>query len=210
MDPDFLLAEEVIRARADGAGQFAEYFLGADGRTQAEAPDDLLSALVSVKALGPYSAKPKCCPPAPCCSSVATKQPSTSSQGGRWLAAATRNNWSGSGPIPACTGAPSKSAPVRVTGAAHRAGIHRGLRIRRSRVQKGRVRHTAPGLSKSRFRPVRGAERFDIARNPNNHLGLGFGIHHCLGAPLARLETQLALASLWRRAPNAWRWPLTT
>jgi cytochrome P450 len=45
-------------------------------------------------------------------------------------------------------------------------------------------------------------ERFDITRNPNNHLGLGFGIHHCLGAPLARMETQLALTSLMRRAPD--------
>jgi hypothetical protein len=46
------------------------------------------------------------------------------------------------------------------------------------------------------------AERFDITRTPNNHLGLGFGIHHCLGAPLARMETELALTTLVRRAPK--------
>ncbi len=45
-------------------------------------------------------------------------------------------------------------------------------------------------------------EAFDVARQPNNHLGFGFGIHHCLGAPLARMETQVALTSLVRRAPD--------
>jgi cytochrome P450 len=45
-------------------------------------------------------------------------------------------------------------------------------------------------------------ERFDVSRTPNNHLGFGFGIHHCLGAPLARMEAQVALSALVRRAPH--------
>lgn len=36
-------------------------------------------------------------------------------------------------------------------------------------------------------------EEFILDRNPNAHLSFGFGIHFCLGAPLARLETQIAL-----------------
>lgn len=43
---------------------------------------------------------------------------------------------------------------------------------------------------------------FDIRRTPNRHLGFGQGIHYCLGAPLARIETKIALANLLERNPN--------
>ncbi len=44
--------------------------------------------------------------------------------------------------------------------------------------------------------------RLDIGRKHNPHLSFGGGIHYCLGAPLARLELQVALPILFERLPN--------
>jgi cytochrome P450 len=46
------------------------------------------------------------------------------------------------------------------------------------------------------------ADTFDIHRSPNRHLAFGYGIHFCLGAPLARLESKVALDIMLDRLPN--------
>ena len=41
--------------------------------------------------------------------------------------------------------------------------------------------------------------RFDVGRDPNKHLAFGFGVHYCLGAALARMETRALFAELLPR-----------
>jgi cytochrome P450 len=45
-------------------------------------------------------------------------------------------------------------------------------------------------------------DALEITREPNKHLAFGFGIHYCLGAPLARLEAQVAINTLLRQMPD--------
>jgi cytochrome P450 len=45
-------------------------------------------------------------------------------------------------------------------------------------------------------------DRLDLTRNPRNHVAFGFGVHQCLGQPLARLELQVVYSTLYRRIPT--------
>ncbi|OLL18722.1 MULTISPECIES: cytochrome P450 [unclassified Rhodococcus (in: high G+C Gram-positive bacteria)] len=58
-----------------------------------------------------------------------------------------------------------------------------------------------PGSTNHDGIAVPDAERFDVTRAENPHLTLSYGLHHCLGAPLARMEMQVAISELFRRLP---------
>ena len=45
------------------------------------------------------------------------------------------------------------------------------------------------------------ADRLDVTREPVPHVAFGHGVHHCLGAALARLELRTAYTALWQRFP---------
>lgn len=45
-------------------------------------------------------------------------------------------------------------------------------------------------------------DTLDVTRDNSRHLAFGYGVHYCVGAPLARLEGRIALTTLLRRLPN--------
>ncbi|MEX1255863.1 MAG: cytochrome P450 [Dehalococcoidia bacterium] len=45
-------------------------------------------------------------------------------------------------------------------------------------------------------------DSLDVTRRDNHHLAFGYGVHHCLGAPLARVEAQIAFGAVIERFPK--------
>ena len=83
--------------------------------------------------------------------------------------------------------------------------------IRRAREQveiDGHVIHegdTVIGLLHAANRdPARfaDADRLDITRRNNYHVGFGYGPHICVGAPIARMETRIAITTMLQRLPE--------
>ena len=89
-------------------------------------------------------------------------------------------------------------SPVQATSRVARADLEIGGHTIRAGQQVSFL------LGAANHDPARFADptRLDLSRDPNPHLAFGSGIHYCLGAPLARLEGQIAINTLVQRLPG--------
>jgi cytochrome P450 len=203
LDPDFLLSDEVIAARGVAVLQFAQYFFELLAERRAHPGDDLLSGLVRAEDEG----------------NVLTETELLSTCILLLVAGhETTVNLIAGGTL-ALLQHPDQLALLRDDPEMARSGVEELLRYVSPVQLTGRAMTEDFELGEVAFDAgdfvmlliasgnhdagtFEDPERLDLGRSPNNHLGFGFGVHHCLGAPLARMEAQVALSSLVRRAPD--------
>ena len=203
LDPDFLLTGEAIKDRDDAVMQFAQYFFELLAERRRSPGDDLLSRLVEVEDDGGVLSEGELL--STCILLLVAGHETTVNLISGGTLALLRH--------------PDQLERFRTDPAVNRSGVEEMLRYVSPVQLTGRamiedIEIAGVTLRAGDFVMVLIAsgnhdadqfpdpERFDVGRTPNNHLGFGFGIHHCLGAPLARMETQVALTSLVRRAPD--------
>jgi cytochrome P450 len=199
LDPDFLLTQEVIDQRNQGLLQFTQYFFELLAERRRAPGEDLLSALVQVE------------------------QDGSNLDEGELLSTCILLLVAGhettvnliSGGVLALLRHPDQADRLRTDPTVIRTGIEEMLRYVSPVQLTGRTFLEDAEFGGVHFRAGDFAmlllasanrdpdqfeepEHFDVTRNPNNHLGFGFGIHHCLGAPLARMEAQEAIGRVVR------------
>ncbi|MFI6323139.1 cytochrome P450 [Nonomuraea sp. NPDC050556] len=76
------------------------------------------------------------------------------------------------------------------------------LEIAGTRIPKGAMVHISLGAVGRDPAVFADADRLDVTRTDNRHVAFGHGIHFCLGAPLARMEGQIAIGALVERLPG--------
>lgn len=76
------------------------------------------------------------------------------------------------------------------------------VEIRNRVIHKGDIVHAVLFAANRDPHVFDNPNQFNILRQPNKHIAFSYGIHHCLGAALARLEGDIAITTLLRRMPN--------
>jgi cytochrome P450 len=200
LDPDFLLPPEAVQARLRGILSFVQYFAGLIEERRRSPGDDLLSALIAAEEQGDVLSQGELL--ATCILLLVAGHETTV-------------NLISGGAL-ALIDHPDQEQRLRAAGGVDRTAVEELLRFVSPVQLTGRVATEAMDVGGTHLEAGDFAmlligsgnrdpevfadpETLDVTRAENPHLGFGFGLHHCLGAPLARIEAEVALSTLLRR-----------
>ncbi|MHB8670379.1 MAG: cytochrome P450 [Acidimicrobiales bacterium] len=200
LDPDVVLPVEVLEHRLEAMEAFHHYFRELIDRRRAEPQEDLLSALVTAEDEGDQLSEDELLGTVTLL--LVAGHETTVNLIGNGVLALVRHPEA----LAALAADPSlaRSAveevlrwdpPVQLDGRVMLADVEIGG-VTLERGEQPVILLAAANRDPEQFPD---AERFDIERTDNRHLSFGHGIHFCLGAPLARLEGQVALTTIARR-----------
>jgi cytochrome P450 len=201
LDPDFMLAEPDVARRDEAREEFAAYFRELAERRRAEPREDLLSALVAVTDDGDVLSEEDLI--ATCVLLLVAGHETTINLIGNGALALLRHPdqlaWFRAHPERVDVAVEELlryDPPVQLT---LRAALE-DVELDGTTIQQGQMILLLTGAANRDPAVFHDPERLDLSRDDAaRHLAFGLGIHFCLGAPLARLEGQIALGRLFER-----------
>jgi cytochrome P450 len=200
LDPDFVLPADFRERRQRTFDQLREYFVGLIAQRRAEPRDDLISALIAAEEQG----------------QVMSEEELVTTCGLLLIAGhETTVNLIANGTL-ALLRHPHQLRRLRDDPSLIRTAVEEVLRFDPPVQMTARIALEDIDVGGTTFRKGQLAilllaaanrdeaqfsdpETFDIGREDNRHLAFGMGIHFCVGAPLARVEGQIALGAIARR-----------
>jgi len=203
LDPEIVLPPDVIAARERASDEFMEYFRGLIAKRRADPRDDLVSALVAVEEQGDTMTEAELL--STLILLLIAGHETTVNLIGNGVLALLRNRAQfeklSSDPSLAKSATEEVlryDAPVQLTLRV----AHEDLEFGDFAMPKGDMAILLLAAANRDPAAFDDPETFDITRDDPRHLSFSSGIHFCLGASLARLEGQVALATLARRLPT--------
>ncbi len=194
---------ELIERAGKSGSEIVEYFRGVIADRRRKPMEDLVTVLVRAADQGDVLSEPQLL--ATCVTMLIAGNETTRNLIANGMLALLRNPselqrlWSDPSLVdPAVEELLRYAGPVQCTSRVATEDIEIGGKT----VEKDQVVFTmlaAANRDPARFEDP---ERLDIGRKDNHHVAFGFGVHACLGQPLARLEAQVAFDTLARRVPN--------
>ncbi len=197
----FVSEETLERAQLSGQ-EMADYFHAVIAERRKEPRDDLLSGLIAAEERGEVLSEEELL--ATCILLLAAGNETTTNLIGNGMLALLRNP----DQLETLRKNPNLAesaveeflrydGPVQGTG---RVALEE-MEIDGRTIEKGHVVMTLLGAANHDPALFIDPDTLDIARQPNPHVAFGYGVHFCLGAPLARAEAQIAFRSLLERLP---------